>query len=117
MKIINKTKNTTVAEEAFLANTFSSRVKGLLGRKDFRPPEALIIQPCNSIHTFFMRFTIDVLFVDKNNKVIKSIPHLKPFRFTLIYFKASSAIELPAGTIETTSTQQDDILSFSSPPN
>jgi len=110
MKIINKTKNTVLAEDAVVADTVFRRLKGLLGRKDFIKGEALIIKPCNSIHTFFMCFPIDVLFVDKDNIVIKALSSVKPFRFTNIYFNASLTIELPAGALESSSTQERDIL-------
>jgi len=110
MKLINKTKNTILAESVLVAQTITSRMKGLLGRKDFPPGEALLIKPCNSIHTFFMRFPIDVLFVDKNNKVIKALSSIKPFRLSNIYFHARSAIEFPAGTLESSSTQEGDTL-------
>jgi len=110
IKIINETKNTLVAEKAVLVETFLMRIKGLLGRKKFLKGEALILKPCNSIHTFFMKFPIDVVFLDKNNRVIKTIICLKPFRFTPVYFKANLAIELPCGTIQATLTQPNDFL-------
>ena len=112
MQIINKTKGKILAEKAGLANTIFSRSKGLLGRKDFKQGEALIIVPCNSIHTFFMRFAIDVLFVDSENKVIKAISNMRPFRLSNLYFSARYTIELPTGTIKTTSTAPGDILEF-----
>ena len=112
MKIINRTKNTVLAQNAVVADTVFSRLKGLLGRKDFIEGEALIIKPCNSIHTFFMRFPIDVLFIDKDSRIIKTISSLKPFRLTCIYFNAAFVIELPAGTLEFSSTQEKDILIF-----
>jgi uncharacterized membrane protein (UPF0127 family) len=54
---------------------------------------------CNSIHTAFMKFPIDVLFVDKDLKVVSVYENLKPWRITRLHFRASSVIELPAGTI------------------
>ena len=110
MKIINQTKDTVLAKEVIIADTFLKRIKGLLGRKDFLPGEALIIKPCNSIHTFFMRFPIDVLFVDKDNRVLKALSSVKPFRLTSIYFQASFVIELPSGTIQSTLTCKGDTL-------
>ena len=110
MKIINKTKNTVLAQEAIVADTVFKRIKGLLGRKDFMQGEALIIRPCNSIHTFFMRFPIDVLFVNKHNQIIKANSTLKPWRLTYIYLNAAFVIELPAGILESTFTQEKDIL-------
>ena len=57
-----------------------------------------------------MRYAIDVLFVDNNNKVVKALHSIAPFRLSAIYFKATSAIELPAGTILDTETKKGDIL-------
>jgi uncharacterized membrane protein (UPF0127 family) len=112
MKIINKTKNTVLAEEAVVADTIFRRVKGLLGRRDFIKGEALIIKPCNSIHTLLMRFPIDVLFVDKHNQVIKVVSPLVPSRLTRIYFNSVFVIELPAGTVQSTLTSKGDTISI-----
>jgi hypothetical protein len=113
MKIINQTNNAILADKAVLANTPFARVRGLLGKKQLNPGEGIILRPCTSIHTFLMRFPIDILFVDKNNKIIKPISNLKPFRLTPIYFNAAFAIELPTGTIASTSTAPgDEVLYF-----
>ena len=108
--LINQTKNTILAEDIYFADTPFKRLKGLLGRKNLNRGEALIIKPCNSIHTFFMRFPIDVLFLDRNNQAVQIIPSLKPFRLTRIYFKANLVIELPSGTINATNTHIGDRL-------
>lgn len=112
MTLINKTKNTTLAKKVLIANTPFKRIKGLLGKSDFKQEEALIIKPCNSIHTFFMRFAIDVIFVDKQNRIVKTISNLEPWRLTGVYLSANFCIELPAGTIASTSTSKGDFLSF-----
>lgn len=110
MQITNTIKNTTLADAVIVAATFLKRIKGLLGRKEFRNGESLVIRPCNSIHTFFMKFAIDVLFVDKNNRIVKAVSCLKPFRSTPIYFSAHFVVELPAGTIESSHTQAGDTI-------
>jgi uncharacterized membrane protein (UPF0127 family) len=110
MRIFNQTKNVLLADEAITADSVFKRLKGLLGRKEFKKGEALILQPCKSIHTFFMRFPIDVLFVDKHNKVIKSIAHLEPFRFTRLYVNAAFVIELPEDTIRSSLTSENHEL-------
>ena len=112
MRLINQTKSIILAEEVSFASTPLKRIKGLLGRKDFHPQEALIIKPCSSIHTFFMRFTIDVVFLNKQDCVVKTISSIKPFRLSSIYFKAHYAIELPANTIFQTQTQINDIITI-----
>lgn len=112
MKIINQTKNTILAEETITANGFFSRMKGLLGKKELSKGHAIILTPCNCIHTLFMRFAIDVLFVGKDNNILELINTLKPFRVSPPYYLAKFVIELPAGTIQSTATQKGDSLSF-----
>lgn len=110
MRLINQTQNTVLAEDVFIADTPFKRIKGLLGRKIFPPGEVIILDPCNSIHTFFMRFPIDVLFVDKNYKVLKILHNLNPNRISHIYWLANKVIELPAGKLDLTNTQLQDQL-------
>jgi len=110
MKIINVTKDAVLADEAIIADTFLKRLRGLLGSKEFKNGQAVVIKPCNSIHTFFMRFPIDVLFVDKNHKIIAAVSHMPAFRISKIYFNAVYVVELPAGLIKTTSTSAGDLL-------
>jgi hypothetical protein len=112
MRIINKTKNTVLAEDTIIADTFFTRIKGLLCKKEFKKGQALIIKPCNSIHTFFMHFPIDVLFVDKHNQVIKVISSLRPTRLTPIYFNSAFVVELPTGTAQSTLTSKADTISI-----
>lgn len=114
MKIINKTKNIVIAAEACVADSFYKRLKGLLGCRGLKTHSALIIKPCNSVHTFFMKFPIDVLFLDKNNKVIKLKQSLKPFRISPLYFNARVVIELPAGTAKATNTCEEDLITLES---
>ncbi len=110
MRLINQTQNTILAEDVFIADTPFKRIKGLLGRKNFPPGEAIILDPCNSIHTFFMHFPIDVLFVDKNYKALKTLHNLNPNRISRIYWFANKVIELPAGKLNLTNTQAQDQL-------
>ena len=110
MKIINQTKGTTLAQNASLAKNIFTRAIGLLNRSSLNKDEALIIMPCNSIHTFFMRFPIDVIFVDRNNKVIKALSSVKPFRLSGIYLSSSFVIELPAGTLQNIPTAIGDLV-------
>jgi uncharacterized membrane protein (UPF0127 family) len=80
----------------------------LLARKNFAPAEALIITPCNSIHTFFMKFPIDILFVDADNKIMALGVDIKPWRVSPVYWQAKFVVELPAGTILASGTRQGD---------
>jgi len=112
MVIINRTRDTTLAREARVARTLPQRIKGLLGQRNLRPGGGLILRPCNSVHTFFMRFPIDVLFLDKDNRVVDALDNLAPFRLSPIYFTARLAIELPAGTLQATLTETGDTISI-----
>jgi uncharacterized protein len=110
MKIINKTKNTVIAEKAMLADTALSRLKGLLGRSSIGASEALIITQCRSIHMFFMKFAIDVIFVDRKNRVVGIVERIKPFGLSPYFWRATAAIELPEGVIALTKTQKGDSI-------
>ena len=110
MRLINQTKHTVLAEDVSFADTPAKRIKGLLGRKDFNQGQALIIKPCNSIHTFFMRFPIDVLFVSSSHKVIKTISDFAPFRLSPVCFSSHFVVELPSTTLRSTSTTKGDQL-------
>lgn len=110
MAIVNISKNTVLAKKVIVADDFYSRLKGLLGRNSIGQEEALVIRPANSIHTLFMRFSIDVLFVDKENKVIGLRECLEPFMITPIFLNSRLVIELSSQTIQKTQTQIGDIL-------
>ncbi len=112
MKIINRSRNAVLADKARIADTFASRLVGLLNCSGLGPGEALIISPSNSIHSFFMRFTFDALFLGRDKRVIAMIPGFKPFRVSRIYFDAIATIELPAGAIQTSKTQIKDEISI-----
>jgi len=82
-----------------VANNFFTRLKGLLGRRFMPAGEALVIYPCNSIHTFFMKFNIDVVFLDKNLMIKRVIRNLKPFRAVPYVKGAYYAVEMAGGTL------------------
>jgi len=110
MQVINIGKNTVLADNAELADTFLKRLIGLLNRKSLNKGEALILNPSNCIHSFFMRFTIDVIFLDKTGKVISVLPSFKPFCLSSIYFNSRTTVELPENTLKLTQTQPGDII-------
>jgi len=111
MFVRNSTRgDALVADKVLVAETWGSRLKGLLGRKSIAPGEGLLIAPCNSIHMFFMRFAIDVAFLAHDGKVVKLVHSIKPWRATRVYFDAHSALELPPGTLVQAGVQEGDVL-------
>lgn len=78
------------------ARTFGARLAGLLGRPPLRPDEALYLAPCASVHTCFMRYPIDVVFLDPAGRVLKVVEHLRPWRMAACR-GARAALELRAG--------------------
>ena len=87
---------TVVCERCLLAETPLARMRGLLGRSGLPSGEGLLLRPAASIHTAFMRFTIDVVFLNRANEVVKVVSELRPWR-TASCRGARAALELPAG--------------------
>lgn len=108
MKIINQTKQAVLASRGEKADTAFSRLKGLLGRSGIEPGQGMVITQCRSIHMLFMKFAIDVVFVDRNNIVVGIVKNIKPFQLSPYFFRAAAAIELPVGTIGATQTKKGD---------
>jgi uncharacterized protein len=98
-----------VASQVELAVDSASRRRGLLGRDTFDRGSALIIAPCSSVHTFFMRFAIDVIFVARDGRVLKTYSTLVPWRIAFSV-GAFAVIELPAGTMSQSDANPGDIL-------
>lgn len=86
--VVPEVKQTTHALE---------RMRGLLGHPPLQPGEGILIQPCNSVHTLFMRYPIDVIYLDRNNAVLKLVPSLRPFRLS---FGAGAVAVLELGAHE-----------------
>ena len=92
----NLVYNLEIIAEVFIADNFTKRFLGFMFRK--KPHyEAILIKPCNSIHTFFMKFPIDVLFIDENMEVLKKIDGLKPGKVIIPQKKCKMVIEGKAG--------------------
>lgn len=112
MKVYNSTQNSEIAHNSKMAENFFSRTIGLLSRNSLNESEALIIKPCCSVHTFFMKFDIDVIFVKRNGKITALYENVKPWRILPIHPTSFFVIELPAGTINGKNIKKDDIISI-----
>ena len=100
----------TIPYQLKRADRFTSRLKGLMFKKIPLQNEGLWLIPCNSIHMFFMKFPIDVVFLDREQKVIKIVQHLKPWKLIPPVKEAYSVIELPSGAIELLGIRENQII-------
>ena len=110
MKAVNHTTGNVLADNVSIADNLLSRMKGLLGRSTLPSGEGLWIKPCMGVHTFGMKFPIDVVFLDREKRVVELVRVLRSNRMSRIYSKASSVLELPAGTIDATHTVPGDTI-------
>jgi hypothetical protein len=111
---LNLTRHTILGDAIVVADTSLSRFVGLLGRRGLAAGEGLLIRPSNGVHTLGMRFAIDVLLLTKDGSVLCAYSNLRPFRITAVKWQATSALELPAGTIAASGTAAGDQISFES---
>jgi uncharacterized membrane protein (UPF0127 family) len=100
-----------LAERADIADTSAKRRTGLLKHTGLARGEGLWIVPCEGVHTFAMKFTIDVVFLNRKRKILKIRPNMVRRRMALC-LRAHSVLELPAGTLEQTGTERGDQLEF-----
>ncbi|MGD0680564.1 MAG: DUF192 domain-containing protein [Terracidiphilus sp.] len=113
MRVTNVTRNTVLATCMEVAESAATRNKGLLGRERLAPGEGLWISPCEAVHTFWMKFPIDLVYLDRKNRIRKLVSAVPPWRLSAC-LRAHSVVELPAGTIRETQTQPGDTLEFTS---
>jgi uncharacterized membrane protein (UPF0127 family) len=109
MRVLNLTRNTQLADNAKLAGDGRDRRKGLLGRDSLPHGEGLWIVPCEAVHTFWMRFPIDLVYLDRRHRVVKTRADVRPWRLSGS-LRAHSVLELPSGTIRQTETMPGDVL-------
>jgi uncharacterized membrane protein (UPF0127 family) len=116
--VSNLTRHTVLATRMEVADSGSRRSKGLLGRAQLSPGEGLWILPCEAVHTFFMQFPIDLVYLDRKNRIRKLSSAVPPWRLSAC-FSAHSVLELVPGTIRSTQTEVGDLIEFSpaSPPS
>lgn len=109
--LLNARHKHVVARTIETAFDRKARNRGLLGRSSLAEDSALILAPCNSIHTFFMRFAIDVAFVDRDGQIRRARQSLQPWRIQAAY-RAFAVVELPSGALRRSDTRLGDHLYF-----
>ena len=109
MDVINLTTNHKIMSNIRVAKTFLQRMWGLLGKASLEQG-GLYIPGCSSIHTFFMQFSIDVVFIDKHFAITKCISCLAPFRAAFGTWTTIGTLELPCGTLRKVQCKPGDII-------
>jgi uncharacterized membrane protein (UPF0127 family) len=105
----NQTRNAVLGDAVDVADTSAKRRVGLLKHEGLAPGDGLWIVPCESVHTFFMKFPIDLVYLDRKRKVRKVRNAVPAWRLSAC-LSAHSILELPAGTVEKTGTRPGDEL-------
>jgi uncharacterized protein len=103
-------KSVTIGARIGLANTSPTRFLGLMGRKSLEPGSGILIRPSSGVHTMFMRIAIDVVGLDRQMRVVKLWPRLRPWRLTSVSLKVQSVLELASGQIEQCGIEPGDSL-------
>lgn len=110
MRITNLTRGNVVASNASLANTFWSRLRGWMGKLRVMPEEGLVIYPCKGVHTWWMFFPIDVLFVSPSGRILYIVENLRPFRFSRVLKEACLVVEMPGGAVQECGAMLGDLI-------
>src|SRR6266571_3637238 len=110
MIVRNASHDTLLGEAIEVADTAVRRVKGLLGRECLEDGQGLLFKQCSSLHTLFMRFPIDIIFMDRGGRVLRSRDGVGPFKFVAAPLRAHYALELPCGAILRSGTRVGDRL-------
>jgi len=110
---VNRTRaNTVLASDVYRVADYFTRRMGLMGHPGLSPGQALVLEDDISIHTLFMRFPIDVLFLDAAGRVQHLYHALRPWRFSRIVSGCKRVVELPPGVLRVTGTTIGDVLTF-----
>ncbi len=112
MQIRNLTRDILIAQHVRVANSFRSRLIGLMGHRTFGMYDGLLLFPCNSIHTCFMHFSIDVIFLDRDKLVLDVRIDLPPWRVTHVVPRSYYVLELPAHTLSSIHVEAGDHLEW-----
>jgi len=111
LKIINQSDSEIIGDRIKYARTFLQRLKGLLFCECLSPGEGLLLYPCSSVHSFGMRISIDVVFLDRNLHVLKTVSHMRP-GLTAQQKEAKYVLEMAAGIIKEKGIKVGDTLSM-----
>lgn len=109
-QIVKRESGEVLLSSCLLTENSWERMKGLLAHESLSSDEGLWISPCTSIHTFFMKFPIDVAFLDKSGKILSIYSAMKPWRLSGIHFKAAGVLEMQAGLLNSMNISKGERL-------
>lgn len=112
MLAYNSTRQLILCQKVYVADTFMKRLLGVAEGGLGNSYDGILIRPCRSIHTFFLKYPLDVIFLDQNNRICRIYSHLKPFRLTPLIPSAQMVLELMGGTLLPSVAQKGDIVVF-----
>lgn len=112
VRVENVTRGVTLAESAQVADNVFTRFLGLQGRARLEEGHGMVIRPCSGIHTMFMRFPIDVIYVDREDRVVHIERAIAPWRVGRVLRASRYVVELPAGTVARSGTQLGDQIAL-----
>lgn len=110
LHVTNETRGSVLVTAGHLADNPIRRIIGLLRHTGLNAGDGLLIQPCNSIHSFFMKFRFDAVFLSRDGEVLHLIEDMAPWRISKMVFRGHSVLELPSGVIAQTATRLGDKL-------
>jgi uncharacterized membrane protein (UPF0127 family) len=109
---MNLSKNTCLGTKISVADSPRQRAVGLLGTTSLDPECGLLIFPTQAVHTFGMKYPLDLVFIDKKKVVVGTRRSIPPYRISRLYWRAECVLELPANTIENSRTELGDYLEW-----
>jgi uncharacterized membrane protein (UPF0127 family) len=106
----NTTRGSVLADRVVIADSLLARARGLLGTRALPPRQGLLLRPCRQVHSFFMRYPLDLVFVDAEDRVVRTQADFRTNRISPLVRRAVSVLELAAGALATTPTEPGDVV-------
>lgn len=116
LRVVNTGRNHELGTRVRLADAWLTRLRGMLGQPAPAAGEGLLLTPCRSAHMYGMRYPLDIAFLDANRAIVAMYHSLPPGSRTYWHRNALHALELPAGTLESSGTAMGDVLTWTAQP-
>ena len=115
IRVVNRSRGTLLGNQIALVDSWPGRLRGYLGRPEPKPGEGMLLARCNAVHMYGLEFALDLVFLDKDGEVVKTIEGLQPWKRTKRIPSARFALELPSGVISASGTRVGDRLTWTPP--